>query len=115
MRFNTVLLCCVLLFAIAACDRPAVDDGTAVVASRQPLLAAKLGARIFQPKLPRWITTHLSNAGLRLVDLQADQLGDNAGNGLLDPDPDDGGWDWTLPSDASAHTSAASPENLYGA
>lgn len=34
---------------------------------------------------------------------------------MVDADPDDGGWDFTLAAGASAHTAAASPENLYGA
>ncbi|HEY6037207.1 MAG TPA: hypothetical protein VIV58_23165 [Kofleriaceae bacterium] len=50
----------------------------------------------------------------RLVDVQADITGDNAHNGLVDADPDDGGWDWTLAVGATTHTPAASPENLYG-
>jgi len=50
----------------------------------------------------------------RLVDVQADITGDNAHNGLVDADPDDGGWDWTLAAGATTHTPAASPENLYG-
>ncbi len=56
----------------------------------------------------------LGDGGHRLVDLQADMTADNAGNGFDDTDPDDGGWDWyLLPSD-SAHSSSASPENLFG-
>ncbi|HEY4674738.1 MAG TPA: hypothetical protein VIH48_01645 [Candidatus Bathyarchaeia archaeon] len=51
----------------------------------------------------------------RLVDLQADITEDNAGNGAIDTDPDDGGWDWYLDSTATAYAGAGpSPENLYG-
>jgi len=50
----------------------------------------------------------------RLVDVQADITGDNAHNGLVDADPDDGGWDWMVAAGATTHTAAASPENLYG-
>jgi hypothetical protein len=56
----------------------------------------------------------LADGANRLVDLQADITADNAGNGLIDDDPDDGGWDWyILPTD-TAHTSSPSPDNLYG-
>jgi hypothetical protein len=54
--------------------------------------------------------------------MQADVTEDNAGNGFdgIDEnpdDPDDGGWDWrvTTPSAPVAHTTAASPTNVYGA
>ena len=49
----------------------------------------------------------------RIVDQQADITGDNAHNGLVDTDPDDGGWDFTIPAGTS-HTAAVSFENLYG-
>ncbi|KAA3636615.1 MAG: T9SS C-terminal target domain-containing protein [Calditrichaeota bacterium] len=47
--------------------------------------------------------------------LQADITEDNAGNGNPDvpDDPDDGGWDWALST--FAHTTSASPTNIYGA
>jgi len=51
----------------------------------------------------------------RIADLQADTIGDNARNGLTDPDPDDGGWDFTLAPTATSHTPATSPPNLFGA
>jgi len=57
----------------------------------------------------------LGDGANRLVQLQADITGDNAGNGLNDIDPDDGGWDWTLLPADSAHSAVSSPENLYGA
>lgn len=53
-------------------------------------------------------------AANRVADLQADQIGDNAGNGLDDGDPDDGGWDWTVPTLATEHTADPSPQNTYG-
>ncbi len=53
---------------------------------------------------------------------QADVTDDNAGNGTdgvdeTPDDPDDGGWDWRLtsPPDPFAHSTAASPTNIYGA
>jgi hypothetical protein len=57
----------------------------------------------------------LAQGAARLAALQADTTGDNAGNGLVDTDPDDGGWDFILPQTATAHTAAASPGNLFGA
>jgi len=50
----------------------------------------------------------------RLASLQADTIGDNAGNGYTDEDPDDGGWDFDLPSASTQHTATTSPENTYG-
>jgi hypothetical protein len=50
----------------------------------------------------------------RLCRLQADIIGDGAVNGLDDDDPDDGGWDFTLDSDATEHSTSASPQNTYG-
>ena len=48
-----------------------------------------------------------------LVQMQADITEDNAGNGFTDPDPEDGGWDWS--SMIFEHSAAASPTNIYGA
>lgn len=50
----------------------------------------------------------------RLADLQADSLGDNARNGFIDSDPDDGGWDWLVAPTATSHSATLSPDNLYG-
>jgi len=44
--------------------------------------------------------------------MQADITEDNASNGFTDPDPQDGGWDWSLT--AFEHSASASPPNLYG-
>jgi hypothetical protein len=55
-----------------------------------------------------------------LVHMQADVTEDNAGNGSglseSPNDPDDAGWDWmvTSPPDPFFHTTAVSPQNLYG-
>jgi hypothetical protein len=51
--------------------------------------------------------------GNRLVDLQSDVTEDNAGNGAVDADNNDGGWDWVV-TGATAHPSTPSYENLYG-
>lgn len=50
----------------------------------------------------------------RLCQLQADIIGDGAGNGLDDTDPDDAGWDFTLDTSATEHSASASPQNTYG-
>jgi len=50
----------------------------------------------------------------RLAALQADTIGDNARNGLVDSDPDDGGWDFIFPSTTMSHTATVSFPNLYG-
>lgn len=51
--------------------------------------------------------------GKRLADLQADVTEDNAGNGPVDTDTEDGGWDFEITGD-TAHPAGASFENLYG-
>ena len=56
----------------------------------------------------------MSDGGNRLVDLQADITADNAGNGLYDIDPDDGGWDWEILPSETEHSENPSPENLFG-
>jgi hypothetical protein len=56
----------------------------------------------------------LISAADRLCDLQADTIGDNANNGLIDTDPDDGGWDWDFSIAATEHSANPSPDNLYG-
>jgi hypothetical protein len=57
----------------------------------------------------------LRRGASRIADLQADTIGDNAHNGLTDADPDDGGWDFTLPAAATAHTANPSASNCFGA
>jgi hypothetical protein len=56
----------------------------------------------------------IKQGAARLAQLQADTIGDNAGNGLDDADPDDGGWDFTVEPLTVTHTAAASPTNLFG-
>jgi hypothetical protein len=60
----------------------------------------------------------LGNAATYLRKTQADVTEDNSGNGNPDnpSDPDDAGWDWllTTPPDPIAHSTAASPQNVYG-
>jgi len=57
----------------------------------------------------------LANGADYLRKMQADVTEDNAGNGNPDvpDDPDDGGWDWSTA--AFTHSTAASPQNIYGA
>ncbi len=59
-----------------------------------------------------WIAAH--DAGHRLCDLQADLSSDNAHNGYIDVDPDDGGWDWDIHIDTTEHSPENSPANTYG-
>ncbi len=61
------------------------------------------------------IRSALGDGAARLAALQADTIGDNAGNGLVDTDPDDGGWDFIVAPTAASHSTAASPPNLFGA
>jgi len=53
-------------------------------------------------------------AGHRLCDLQADISADNAQNGYIDSDPDDGGWDWKINYLTTQHSDEPSPTNTYG-
>lgn len=63
---------------------------------------------------PRAVRRAIGAAAERLAALQADTIGDNAHNGVVDADPDDGGWDFILPPTATQHTAAKSPTNLFG-
>src|SRR5215468_7454878 len=63
----------------------------------------------------RAVRRAIRGAAARLAALQADTIGDNARNGVIDSDPDDGGWDFIVPPGATQHTVAASPTNLFGA
>src|SRR5262249_41853022 len=54
-------------------------------------------------------------AAARIAALQADTIGDNAHNGLVDSDPDDSGWDFIISPSATQHSPAKSPTNLFGA
>jgi hypothetical protein len=63
---------------------------------------------------PRAVRRAIGAAADRIAALQADTIGDNARNGLVDADPDDGGWDFILPSTATEHTATKSPTNLFG-
>ena len=56
--------------------------------------------------LPLSAASVANKGGHRLCDLQADITEDNAGNGLSDNDPDDGGWDWYLDPSARGDTLA---------
>lgn len=63
----------------------------------------------------------LQTAATYLRRFQADITDDNAENGVqgvneTPDDPDDGGWDWVLNwvADPHSHSSASSPNNLYG-
>ncbi|MFA7332182.1 MAG: T9SS type A sorting domain-containing protein [Candidatus Delongbacteria bacterium] len=49
-----------------------------------------------------------------LVRAQADVTEDNAGNGSLDSDPDDAGWDWFGVAPVFQHSAATSPKNTMG-
>lgn len=62
----------------------------------------------------RAVRRAIGGGAARLAALQADTIGDNARNGVVDSDPDDGGWDFIVPPSAAQHTAAASPTNLFG-
>jgi hypothetical protein len=115
MRPITAILCATwLLTACNETTHTSVDPTPGPVVEALAPLA--LGARKHQAAtIPAAVRAQLRAAANRLSDLQADRIGDNAGNGLNDTDPDDGGWDWTLAADASSHSTGASADNIYGA
>lgn len=61
------------------------------------------------------LATVVTDGQNRLCQMQADVIGDGAGNGLDDDDPDDSGWDFTVDTTATSHSTSASPSNTYGA
>lgn len=96
------------LLTVVGCGGVADTDDEALASSLDAL-------RFHHATTPRWARVALRAGAERLCDLQADRTEDNAGNGLDDADPEDGGWDWLLPLDATEHLPGDSPENLYGA
>jgi hypothetical protein len=104
-----------LLAPLAACAGETVHEEPAQVAAVSGALTTHEHPLAHTGHLGRRVRAALCRSALRIAGLQADQLGDNAGNGLDDADPDDGGWDWTLPADAEEHTSGPSALNTYGA
>ena len=107
-----------VMFASACSSDPGADEVVGVDSATSSLEmlrnhggygghdGIKLGARAARQAITRGAN--------RLASLQADTIGDNARNGLDDPDPDDGGWDFLLPSSATSHSAATSPPNIFG-
>lgn len=93
---------------------PEPELGEAASASAYQILCGDRGDQGQQGPAAVAVLRAIGRGAGRLASLQADTIGDNAQNGLTDNDPDDGGWDFTLPATAAAHTAAASPPNLYG-
>ena len=103
----------------AGCEGVSTDSESAPstpdqVAVGQGVEALTVGERP-RPRVPARIRASLRLGAARLANLQGDLIGDSAGNGLTDNDPDDGGWDFTNPVTQSSHGTAISAENLYGA
>jgi hypothetical protein len=98
------------VFAVACAENTASEPGEPVSAQGFELLRRGAGA----PASSFALRGSLHSLGARLADLQADVIGDSAHNGLVDADPDDGGWDWMLAPTATSHSASASPDNLYG-
>jgi hypothetical protein len=100
--------------ASAGANDETTSDGLAAGAAADPMspLAVLRGDRD-RPTGPA-VRHALERGAARLAALQADTIGDSARNGLVDADPDDGGWDFTLPAAAISHTATASPTNLFG-
>jgi hypothetical protein len=114
MNVRHLLLATILCFGLAAtawAGAPATpaDGAPARVEESAPPGAAKA---LGDPS--DWLASARAGAAY-LVMMQADisETEDNAGNGLIDDDPDDGGWDWATA--AFQHSTAASPGNITGA
>lgn len=99
---------CIWVF-VSACAGPEEEDSSTVAESVQALHQSESW------RTPPDVRSALQRASSRLCDLQADSFGDHAHNGVEDTDPADGGWDWMLTPDATAHSVNPSEENLYGA
>src|SRR6187402_867287 len=112
-------LACVLALSMAGCavadgEATATSDATAT-STAQALKGGGAFARLFGKRGQSPLASELALGRERLCRLQADIIGDGAGNGLDDDDPDDGGWDFTLDTSASEHSASSSPSNTYGA
>jgi hypothetical protein len=104
--------------SIATCVSIALSACGAIDVTEEPVATAESLQTLRQPTLSRTspaVRASITQAGLRLCDLQADRFADNAHNGLVDEDPDDGGWDWQTTPGSSSHSGSASSKNLYGA
>jgi hypothetical protein len=117
MRFLGVILG--LLMSTGACtgdtaDTAAADVGSAGTTAAFDMVHYKRHHGDHDAG-SRAVRRAIGGAAARLAALQADTIGDNARNGLVDSDPDDGGWDFIVPPSAAQHTAAASPTNLFGA
>jgi hypothetical protein len=130
-RFSLFTLSCFLAFFIIIFNVGiirATDSKTFPIAPFDPNSLQKLSRDNFKPPSERTrVSTHkilvtsadytsaLSEGSKHLVKLQADITEDNAGNGAIDVDLEDGGWDWAIDSTITAHSGSASPTNTYGA
>ncbi|TMQ10575.1 MAG: hypothetical protein E6J91_26030 [Deltaproteobacteria bacterium] len=111
-----------LLVATACSGEPADTDdiadvgAVAAASSFQTLRADHRGDRDDHHLAGgRAVRRAIGAAAARIAALQADTIGDNARNGLVDADPDDGGWDFIISPSATEHTPVKSPTNLFGA
>jgi len=110
------VLACFLVISAAGCAAEGGEPET--IGSTAQALSPKTPAftRLFgaQGQPHPSLADEVSAGQERLCQLQADIVGDGAGNGLDDGDPDDGGWDFTLDTDATEHSASVSPSNTYG-
>ncbi|HEY6724655.1 MAG TPA: hypothetical protein VI197_11515 [Polyangiaceae bacterium] len=110
------VLACSLAMSVAGCSVDGSDPAP-ITSTKQAVHGDNSAfVRIFRP-LSRESLTLAAEVTLgqdRLCQLQADIIGDGAANGLDDDDPDDGGWDFSLDTDATEHSTSPSPQNTYG-
>ena len=127
MRCNCAALSSVLVAVTAGCDtsdsylarseqRLSGELSRAAAAGEPPIGShSRCVQRLLEPAtVSRWQRRVLRRGLRRQVRLQADIVGDNARNGYVDEDPDDGGWDFDLTPATAEHSSAPSPSNTYG-
>jgi hypothetical protein len=119
-RIIGCLGCTTLLLLAAAATAgpvPPARHFSDAATAPQRLAAPAAAARLAAPAAAHAVFTDPVAAALaigdRLVDIQSDVTEDNAGNGAVDADGNDGGWGWNV-TGTTAHPSSPSFENLYG-
>lgn len=113
-RIISSVLACSLAACVAGCSVDHSEPAPTASATQAVHGNVPAFTHMFGPRGSSVLDAELTKGQDRLCQLQADIIGDGAGNGLGDTDPDDGGWDFTLNTSATEHSTGASPQNTYG-
>ncbi len=118
MKFRHLLLILAVLSlgavvaqAASPVANPVSDSGKVLPSKRG--LAPAMADKAYGDPIDMVAKGALGANYLRYMQADVSETIDNAGNGLVDTDPDDGGWDWS--TTAFQHSTAASPANINGA